>query len=60
VAGALDLTGFAAAVLLIELTPGPNMAWLAGLAATEGKRSGLAAVAGVALGLLAARVLRRR
>jgi len=53
VAGALNLTGFAAAVLLIELTPGPNMAWLAGLAATEGKRSGLAAVAGVALGLLA-------
>ena len=52
-AGALNLTGFAAAVLLIELTPGPNMAWLAGLAATEGKRSGFAAVAGVALGLLA-------
>ncbi|MEI6643906.1 MAG: LysE family translocator [Novosphingobium sp.] len=51
--GDLNLAGFAAAVLLIELTPGPNMAWLAGLAATEGKRSGLAAVAGVALGLLA-------
>jgi len=49
----LDLLGFALAVLLIELTPGPNMAWLAGLAATEGRRSGLAAVAGVALGLLA-------
>ena len=56
-AGALDLTGFALAVLLIELTPGPNMAWLAGLAATEGKRSGLSAVAGVALGLLANGVL---
>lgn len=28
------------------------MAWLAGLAATEGRRSGLAAVGGVALGLL--------
>jgi threonine/homoserine/homoserine lactone efflux protein len=53
VEGDLNLAGFAAAVLLIELTPGPNMAWLAGLAATEGKRSGLAAVAGVALGLLA-------
>ena len=51
-AGELNLTGFALAVLLIELTPGPNMAWLAGLAATEGKRSGLSAVAGVALGLL--------
>jgi threonine/homoserine/homoserine lactone efflux protein len=57
VAGTLDLTGFALAVLLIELTPGPNMAWLAGLAATEGKRSGLSAVAGVALGLLANGVL---
>jgi threonine/homoserine/homoserine lactone efflux protein len=50
--GTLDIAGFAAAVLLIELTPGPNMAWLAGLAATEGRRSGLAAVAGTALGLL--------
>lgn len=48
----MDLTGFALAVLLIELTPGPNMAWLAGLAATEGRRNGLAAVAGVAIGLL--------
>lgn len=48
----LDLAGFALAVLVIELTPGPNMAWLAGLAATEGKRSGFGAVAGVALGLL--------
>ena len=53
----LDIVGFALAVLLIELTPGPNMAWLAGLAATEGRRSGLAAVAGVALGLLANGVL---
>ncbi|MBU6165289.1 MAG: LysE family translocator [Alphaproteobacteria bacterium] len=33
------------------------MAWLAALAATEGRRSGLAAVAGVALGLLANGVL---
>jgi threonine/homoserine/homoserine lactone efflux protein len=53
----VDLLGFALAVLLIELTPGPNMAWLAGLAATEGRRAGLAAVAGVALGLLANGVL---
>jgi threonine/homoserine/homoserine lactone efflux protein len=57
VAGAFNLTGFALAVLLIELTPGPNMAWLAGLAATEGRRSGLSAVAGVALGLLANGIL---
>ena len=48
----MDLIGFALAVLVIELTPGPNMAWLAGLAAVEGRRAGLAAVAGVALGLL--------
>lgn len=48
----MDLIGFALAVLLIELTPGPNMAWLAGLAAVEGRRAGFAAVAGVALGLL--------
>lgn len=48
----MDLFGFALAVLVIELTPGPNMAWLAGLAATEGRRSGFAAVAGVAIGLL--------
>lgn len=53
----MDLIGFALAVLLIELTPGPNMAWLAGLAATEGWRRGLAAVAGVALGLSANGVL---
>lgn len=53
----LDLAGFALAVLLIELTPGPNMAWLAGLAATEGKRTGLSAVAGVAIGLLASGAL---
>lgn len=53
----MDLLGFALAVLLIELTPGPNMAWLAGLAATEGRRAGVAAVVGVALGLLANGVL---
>ena len=48
----MDIIGFALAVLLIELTPGPNMAWLAGLAATAGKRVGMAAVTGVALGLV--------
>jgi len=53
----LNFTGFALAVLVIELTPGPNMAWLSGLAATEGKRAGLAAVAGVAAGLLVNAVL---
>lgn len=38
--------------LLIELTPGPNMAWLAVVAAAQGRRPGFAAVLGVALGLL--------
>lgn len=50
----MDLTplpAFALTALLIELTPGPNMAWLALLAATEGRRLGYAAVAGVCLGL---------
>lgn len=36
---------------VIELTPGPNMTYLAVLSATEGRRAGLSAVAGVALGL---------
>lgn len=45
------LTSYLAAVLLIELTPGPNMAYLAALTLAHGRRAGLAAVAGVALGL---------
>lgn len=46
-----DWFGFALAVFLIELTPGPNMAWLAALSMGEGRRAGLAATAGVAAGL---------
>ncbi|MBU6372064.1 MAG: LysE family translocator [Alphaproteobacteria bacterium] len=42
---------FLIAVLLIELTPGPNMSWLAVLAATRGRAAGFAAVAGVTAGL---------
>lgn len=42
---------FLVMTMLIELTPGPNMAWLALTSASEGKRSGFAAVAGIALGL---------
>jgi len=42
---------FLVASLLIELTPGPNMAWLALLGASRGRLAALAAVAGVALGL---------
>jgi threonine/homoserine/homoserine lactone efflux protein len=45
------LLSFALASLLIELTPGPNMAYLAILSADRGRLAGLAAVAGVALGL---------
>jgi threonine/homoserine/homoserine lactone efflux protein len=37
--------------LLVELTPGPNMTTLAALSLAHGRRAGLAAVAGVALGL---------
>lgn len=48
---AQTLAGFALTSLVIELTPGPNMAWLALLAATEGRKKGYAAVAGVAAGL---------
>jgi threonine/homoserine/homoserine lactone efflux protein len=42
---------FLITALLIELTPGPNMVWLALTSASQGRRSGLAAVAGIALGL---------
>lgn len=42
---------FLAAVSLVELTPGPNMGYLAALAAERGRRAGLAAVAGVTVGL---------
>lgn len=47
------LLPFLAAVTLIELTPGPNMGYLAGLSAVEGRRAGLVTVAGITCGLLA-------
>lgn len=47
----MDLFGFAFAVLLIELTPGPNMGWLVMLTLSQGRDAGLAAIAGIALGL---------
>lgn len=37
--------------LVIEVTPGPNMAWIALLSATSGRAAGFAAVGGIALGL---------
>ncbi len=46
------LFSFALASLLMELTPGPNMAYLAILSAERGRLAGLAGVAGVGIGLL--------
>ena len=46
-----SLASFALTSLLIELTPGPNMTYLALVAARDGRRSGFATVAGVTLGL---------
>ena len=43
---------FAVTCFVIELTPGPNMAYLAVLSASRGRKAGLAATLGVALGLL--------
>lgn len=37
--------------LIVELTPGPNMTYLAVLSLSEGRRAGFAAVGGVAAGL---------
>jgi len=47
------LLTFAATCVIIEITPGPNMAYLAALSLARGWRMGLAAVAGVAVGLAA-------
>jgi threonine/homoserine/homoserine lactone efflux protein len=43
---------FLAAIVLIELTPGPNMGYLAGLSAVEGRRAGFVTIAGITAGLL--------
>ena len=47
----MNLFTFLLAVLLLELTPGPNMAYLATLALSRGRSAGLIATAGVAFGL---------
>jgi threonine/homoserine/homoserine lactone efflux protein len=47
----VDWTSLVLAILLVELTPGPNMAWLAALSLSQGRRAGMAAVVGIALGL---------
>ena len=46
------ILAFAATCLAIEITPGPNMTYLAVLGVSHGRRAGLAAVMGVAVGLL--------
>jgi threonine/homoserine/homoserine lactone efflux protein len=45
------LPEFILAVLLLELTPGPNMGYLAALTLDRGRTAGLLAVVGVATGL---------
>ena len=47
----IDWFGFVAAVAILEATPGVNMAWLTGLSLTKGRGAGLAATAGIAIGL---------
>jgi threonine/homoserine/homoserine lactone efflux protein len=42
---------FLIAAIVMEITPGPNMTWLALLSAREGRMAGLQAVAGIAAGL---------
>ena len=44
---------FLLAMVLVELTPGPNMGWLALVSLSQGRAAGLAAVAGITLGLAA-------
>lgn len=46
-----SLLAFLLTATIIEITPGPNMAYLAALSLSQGRRAGLAAVAGIALGL---------
>lgn len=50
-AASSSLLSFALTSLLIELTPGPNMTYLALVSAQDGRRVGFTTVAGVALGL---------
>ncbi len=42
---------FLIAAIVMEITPGPNMTWLALLSAREGRMAGLQALAGIATGL---------
>ena len=44
---------FLMAMVLVELTPGPNMGWLALVTLSRGRTAGMAAVAGITVGLAA-------
>ncbi|WP_426414173.1 LysE family translocator [Bradyrhizobium ganzhouense] len=46
------MLAFVLTSLVIEITPGPNMTYLAALSLSSGMRTGFAAVAGIALGLM--------
>ncbi|MDB5567950.1 MAG: Lysine exporter protein [Tardiphaga sp.] len=50
--GISPLLAFALTATIIEVTPGPNMAYIATLSLSHGLRVGFAAVAGIALGLM--------
>jgi hypothetical protein len=47
----MDVSEFVVAALLLELTPGPNMVYLATLSLAQGRVPGFVATAGVAFGL---------
>lgn len=47
-----SFAAFIVVALVMELTPGPNMAYLALVSAGQGRKAGLLAVVGVTLGLL--------
>ena len=50
--GVHDLPLFAAAALLLNVTPGPDMLFVAGCAAARGRRAGVQAALGVGVGCL--------
>jgi threonine/homoserine/homoserine lactone efflux protein len=47
-----SIFSFLLTCLVVELTPGPNMTYLAMISATRGRKAGFAMVAGIASGLL--------
>lgn len=48
----LNWPAFLLAMVIVELTPGPNMGWLASISAQSGRKIGFVAVLGVTLGLV--------